>query len=170
MANPSTPNPSPGGIPLRALTAWTLLALTGVLILSGLLAWSVPPSGVDQHAQLALSQFTSIMVLVPPLLAVLVAARLGPPVRQATLLGLVALVEYATALVLGGLAYLVSLPGRFENLDGDGIRTAGAVLQEIGGALGTLLVLVLLALAGLWTHHIFTGLGGRLPRVRVRPD
>jgi hypothetical protein len=104
---------------------------------------------------------------VAPLLAVLVAARLGPPIPRATLVGLVALIEYAVALVLGVLAFLVTLALQFDDL-GHGIYLLGGIVQRIGDILVTLLQLALLALAGLWTHRIFAGLGGRLPGLDPR--
>lgn len=157
------------GIPLRSLTAWALLAFAGVVILLGLLAWILPPSEMDLIAQLSAGQFTSTPVLVAPLLAALVAGRLGAPIRSAQLVGMLALVEYAVALLLGIPAFLVSIAGQYDGL-GEGIQAVGAALQRVGGQLTTLLRLGLLALAGLWVYRIFTSLGGRLPQVNLRLD
>jgi hypothetical protein len=154
-------------LPLRTLTAWTLLALAGLLILFGFLHWILPAREMDLLARFATGRFTSLPVLVAPLLAVLVAARLGPPIPRATLVGLVALIEYAVALVLGVLAFLVTLALQFDDL-GHGIYLLGGIVQRIGDILVTLLQLALLALAGLWTHRIFAGLGGRLPGLDPR--
>jgi len=159
----------PGGaLALRTLTAWALLALAGLLILFGFLTWILPARELDLVARFDTGPFTSLAVLVAPLLAVLVAARLGPPIPRATLVGLVALIEYAVALLLGVLAFLVTLALQFDDL-GHGIYVFGSILQRIGDILVTLLQLALLALAGLWTHRIFTGLGGRLPGRDLRP-
>jgi hypothetical protein len=144
------------------LTAGALLTLAGLVIVFGFLEWIFPGSRVDLLDRFRPGPFTSLAVLVAPLLAVLVAARLGPPVRPAQLVGLVALGQYAVALVLGGLGFLLSLAGRFDGLGG-GIYAFGGALQRVGDVLITLVQLGLLALAGLWALQIFTSLGGRLP-------
>jgi hypothetical protein len=157
-----------GGISLRPLTAWALLALAGVIILFGFLAW-IFPSHPDPHLidRFNPDSFTSIPVLVSPLLAVLIATKIGPVLRNARLIGLVALVEYVVAFVLGALAFLITVAARFDGLDG-GIYAFGGVLDALGDILVALLLLALLALAGLWTYHLFVRLGGRLPGINVR--
>jgi hypothetical protein len=159
-----------GGIPLRPLTAWALLALAGTIIFFGFLAWIFPPSPTDFPDRFGVDTFTNLIVLAAPLLAVLVATQLGPVLGYARLVGSIALVEYAVTLVLGTLAFLVGLAGRFEGLNDEGIYAFGGVLQAIGGILVTLLLLALLALAALWTYRIYTGIGGTLPRLNVRAD
>jgi hypothetical protein len=158
---PSTGSPGTG-VPVRPLTAWALVALAGVLILFGFLEWIFPQFRTDFLGRFSVDTFTGTTVLVAPLLAVLVAARLGPPLPRATLVSLVALAEYAAALLFGVLAFLITITGRFAGLD-TGIYAFGGALQEIGEILATVLRLGLLALAGLWTYQIFTSLGGRLP-------
>lgn len=167
MTTPPPPHAA-GGIPLRLLTAWALLALVAAILAFAFLGWIFPAhrnSGVLDRFDV--DTFTQLLVLVAPLLAVLVATRLGPPLRHARLMGLIALIEYAVALVLGLLAFLLTLVTRFDGLD-SGIYAFGGVLHALGGIVIDLLLLALLALAGLWTYQLFTGLGGRLPRLDVR--
>jgi hypothetical protein len=162
--------PASGGIPLRPLTAWALLALAGTIIFFGFLAWIFPPSPTDFPDRFGVGDFTNLIVLAAPVLAVLIATKIGPALGSARLIGFIALIEYAVALVLGTLAFLVGLAGRFEGLDDDGVYAFGGVLQALGGILETLLLLALLALAALWTYRIYTGIGGTLPRLNVHAD
>lgn len=162
--------PSGGGIPLRPLTAWALLALAGTIIFFGFLAWIFPPSPTDFPDRFGVDDFTSLVVIAAPLLAVLVATRLGTVLPAARLIGSIALIEYAVALVLGTLAFLVGLAGRFEGLNDEGIYAFGGVLQALGGVIETLLLLALLAFAALWTYRLYTGAGGTLPRLNVQTD
>jgi hypothetical protein len=165
----TTPTPR-AGILLRPLTAWALVALAGTIIFFGFLAWIFPPSPTDFPDRFGLDGFTSIIVLAAPLLAVLVATKLGPVLAHARLVGSVALIEYAVALLLGTLAFLITLAGRFEGLHDEGFYAFGGVVQALGGILETLLLLALLALAALWTYRIYTGIGGRLPRLNIQAD
>lgn len=171
MSHPATPagsDPAPAaGLPLRLLTAGTLLGLAGLVIVFGFVEWIFPPFRRDVLDRFDPDPFVSVIVLAAPLLAALVAARLGPPVRSARLIGQVALLEYAVALVLGALGFLLTLAGRFDDLGG-GIYAFGGVLQRLGDLLITLLLLGLLALAGLWTYRITSSLGGRLPKLPGR--
>lgn len=170
----TTPTPSragglPDGIPLRLLTAWALLALAGAMVAFGFLGWIVPPSRTDFFGRFSVDTFTSVTVLVAPLLAVLVAVKVGPALAQAKLISLGALGVYAAAIVFGALAFLITLVSRFDTLE-NGIYIIGGIVQQLGSILITLLQLALLVLALLWTYQIFSGLGGRLPRLNVRAD
>lgn len=162
--------PAGGGIPLRLLTAWALLLLAGAIIFFGFLAWIFPPSPTDFPDRFGLGDFTNLIVLAAPLLAVLIATKLGQVLGSARLIGFVALIEYVVALVLGTLAFLIGLAGRFEGLDDEGVYAFGGVLQALGGIIEALLLLALLALAALWTYRIYTGIGGTLPRLNVHAD
>ncbi len=159
--------PSGTGIEVRPLTAWALLALAAVVILFSLLHWIFPSAPGDALGRVRVDRFTQLPVLVAPLLAVLVAARWGPPLRMARTMGLIALAEYATALILGLVAYLITIASRFDGLHG-GFYAVGGVLQGFGHLLIDLLMLALLLLAALWTYQLFSSLGGRLPRVNVK--
>lgn len=162
-------SPQGRGLPLRLLAAGGLLALAGVIVLFGFLSWIIPASRTDLPDRFGVDSFTNLAVLAAPLLALLVAAKVGPVLPQARQVGLVALGEYATALVLGTLAFLITIASHFQDLDG-GIYAVGGAVQGVGTILETLVRLGLLALAALWAYRIFTGIGGRLPQLHVQSD
>lgn len=165
----TTPLPG-GGIPLRPLTAWALLTLAGTIIVFGFLDWIFPVGPRDFPDRFGVGAFTELVVLVAPLLAMLIASKVGPVLAQAKLVGSVALIEYAVALLLGTLAFLITLAGRFDGLHEDGFYAFGGALQAVAGILETLLLLALLALAALWTYRIYTGIGGRMPQLNVQAE
>lgn len=166
----TTPPPGGGGIALRPLTAWTLLALAATLILFGFLDWIFPESPRDFPDRFGVGAFTEFVVLAAPLLAMLVATKLGPVLGHARLIGSIALIEYAVAWLLGTLAFLITLAGRFGDLHEDGLYAFGGTLQVLGDIIETLLRLALLALAALWTYRLYTGIGGTLPRLNVQAE
>ena len=168
----TTPNPEgappparsapSSGIAVRPLAAWALLALAGAIIIFGVLRWMFPASQFLSFAgRLGFETFVSIPVLVAPLLAVLLAARVNPVLPRARLITLIALIEYAAALLFGGLAFLLSIASRFDGFE-EGIYAFGGVLQALASLIIGLLNLALLALAGLYVLQVYTGLGGRL--------
>jgi hypothetical protein len=165
----TTPPPG-GGIAVRPLTAWTLLALAGAIICFGFLSWIFPTGPRDFPDRFGVDAFTDLVVIAAPLLAVLIVAKVGPVLAQARLVGAVALIEYAVALLLGTLAFLITLAGRFDGLDDDGLYAFGGALQAVGGIIVALLKLALLALAGLWTYRAYVGIGGTLPRLNVQAE
>lgn len=165
--SPAGPRPTGLAVPVRPLTAWALLALVAAILFFAFLTWIFPPWSGAFLDRFRVGTFTQVAVLVGPLLAVLIAVRLGPPLPRARLMGLIALIEYAVAVILGTLAFLLTLATRFDGLD-HGIYAFGGVLAGLGSIVIDLLLLALLALAGLWTYQIFTGLGGRLPSINVR--
>lgn len=168
MTTPQPPGPAGFAIPVRPLTAWALLALVAALLGFAFLGWIFPGHpDVSVLGRFDVARFTDLKVLVGPLLAVLIATRLGAPLRHARAMGLTALIEYAVALLLGLLAFLLTLVTRFDGLH-EGIYAVGGVLEGLGQIVVDLLLLALLALAGLWTYRMFTDLGGRLPHLKVR--
>lgn len=161
---------SGSGIPVRPLTCWALLALAGTIIFFGFLDWIFPTGPRDFPDRFGVGAFTELVVLVAPVLAMLIATKVGPVLAQAKLVGSVALIEYAVALLLGGLAFLITLASRFDGLHDDGLYAFGGALQVVGGILQTLLLLGLLALAALWTFRIYTSIGGTMPRLNVQAE
>jgi hypothetical protein len=164
---PTAPGFGPDTTTLRLLTAGTLLAIAAVLIFFGFLRWVFPPVRLDFFQRFAPEQFTSLLVLAAPLLAVLIAIKLAPVLTHGKLIGLVAMIEYAAAFVLGALGFLLSVAGRFEDL-GSGVYAFGGLLQNLGFILAILLQLGLLVLALLWTYRLYGGAGGRIPRLDRR--
>lgn len=168
-ASPAGSSPS-SGIAVRPLAAWALLALAATIVAFGFLSWIFPEFQTDFVNRFRVGTFTDLRVLVAPLLAVLLATRTGATLPQARLMSLVALAEYAAALLFGTLALLLGLAGRFDVGDRGGFYAFGGVVAGLGGLIVDLLLLALLALAGLYTLQAFTRLGGRLPTIDVRTD
>lgn len=168
---PTPPAPAtPGyGLPVRPLAAWALLLLAGTIIGFEFLSWIFPPFSGDFLDRFSFDRFTALQVLVGPLLAMLLGTRVGPVLPAAKLMGLIALIEYAAAVLLGALVFLITIATRFDNL-GDGIYAFGGVLHGLGGLAIDGLLLALLALAGLWTYQIYLRLGGTLPRVNIQTN
>jgi hypothetical protein len=162
--------PSTTGIPLRLLTAWALLALAAVVVGFAFLRWIFPESSIAFINRFRVADFANHTVLVAPLLAMLVASRLGAPLRGAKLMGVVALATYAAALLFGTVSFLVTIAPKFDVAGQGWFHGFGAVVQGLGSMLVELLLLALLALAALWTYKLYTGLGGRLPALSVQTD
>jgi hypothetical protein len=167
---PPAGNPSGPGLPVRPLTAWALLALAAVVVLFAFLRWIFPP--FPQATRFSVGSFANTTVLVMPLLAMLVATRIGPVLRSAKLMGLVALAIYGVAMLFGVVSFLVTIADKFDIGDDDdgAYYTFGAILQGFGDLLAEVILLGLLGLAALWTFKLFTGVGGKLPVVNVQTD
>ncbi|HEY8453302.1 MAG: hypothetical protein FWJ70_16865 [Micromonosporaceae bacterium] len=170
-ASPAEPAGTGASIPVRPLTAWALLALAAVAVLFAFLSWIFPSGPISFVNRVSVSQFASVTVLVPPLLAMLVATKLGTPLPQAKTMGLVALATYGVAVLFAFLAFLLTIADKFDDLEGrGGLYGFGRLLEGIGALVTELLLVGLLGLAALWTYKLFTGLGGRLPAVNVQTD
>ncbi len=176
----TTPTPAGGrsssggspqaGIPIRTLTAWALLALAAAVVLFSFLRWIFPEQPRDIIDRFNVTTFANHTVLIAPLLAMLVASKLGPPLRRARLMGQVALATYAAALLLGLVSFLVTIADKFDITGWGAFYAFGGILHGLGGLIVELLLLALVALAALWTYKLFTDVGGRLPAVNVRTD
>jgi hypothetical protein len=165
---PPAGNPSGPGLPVRPLTAWALLALAAVVVLFAFLRWIFPP--FPQATRFSVGSFANTTVLVMPLLAMLVATRIGPVLRSAKLMGLVALAIYGVALLFGVVSFLVTIADNFDVGDRSAYYAFGTILQGFGDLLAEVVLLGLLALAALWTFKLFTEIGGKLPVVNVQTD
>ncbi len=112
MTTPSPKSPREAIAPSRELISFALIGVTGLALLSALVSL-VPPdlpahvSYLDYNA-LRLAEmsglstsFVSLLVIVPAVLAVVVAAYIGEPVTKANLVTVVALIQLGVALVLG---------------------------------------------------------------------
>ncbi len=173
----TTPNPatgtsedaqSSGGLPVRLITVWALLALAAVVVVFQFLRWIFPPTYLEFLNRISVEQFANPYVLVAPMLAVLLATKVGPRLPGASLVSLLATAIYGFALLFGGLAFLLTIAQKFDGLDRlDGLRTFGAVLWGIGSIVYELILVALLALGALWSFTFFRNLGGKLPTVTV---
>jgi hypothetical protein len=168
--NQPTENAAGRGLPVRFLTAWALLALAAAIVAFAFLRLIFPPFSHAFVDRFSVTSFVNTTVLVAPLLALLVATRIGPALRGARLMSAVALATYGAALLFGVLSFLVTLAGKFSDVGGRGGYAFGYLLQGLGDLLVELLLLALAALAALWTFKIFTSFGGKLPAVNVQTD
>jgi hypothetical protein len=110
--------------PWRELIALVLVGANAVLLFVGLIDLLVPYSanvGFSSRAGGSFFDFVGIEAIVLPLLAVLVATHLKPPVPRAKLVTQVALAEYAVSAVFGVIALLAWLFGSL--VDGE-VRAA----------------------------------------------
>lgn len=100
--------------PLREVAAFVLLAANALFLFVGFLQLAVPYSRGDSFAGRADEAFVNVVGLAAialPILSVLLATHIHPPVRQARLITLIALVEYAVSAVLAVVAFLGWLVG-----------------------------------------------------------
>lgn len=142
----------------RALVAWALVGYTALFLFFEFFELILPGGSFTGRA--AGADFRSIVINAMPVLGVVLAAHLAPPIPAARLVATIALIEYAVTGLLGVLTLLVGL---------------GAVMGDVNsaqtglGAMRYLVLgvaeLVLIALAGYIVLRAYTGLGGRLPTI-----
>jgi hypothetical protein len=160
----TTPNPAGNqppaaggpatGLPIRSLTAWALLALAAVVIVFAFLRLIFAPFPQDFLDRFSVGSFINITVLVAPVLAVLLATKVGPPLSGARLMSMVALGTYALALLFGGISFLFTIVDKFSVGDRGAYYMFGALLQGLGSFIQELLLLALAALVALWTYQL----------------
>jgi hypothetical protein len=169
----TTPTPSPGASlgrvtsSPRALAVWALLVWAALVLFFAFLLWIFPTSvsAFPGRSQGAFGTFAGIITIAVPVLAMLLAVHVEPALPEAKLVALIALIEYAFALLFGVLTFLIGLGSAFSELDDpDGaFYSFGEALAGIRYMVVGLVQLALLAIAMLVVYRAFTGLGGRLP-------
>jgi hypothetical protein len=100
--------------PLRGQAALVLVGANALLLLVGLINLLIPAGEHDSFASRAgrvFFDFVGVTGIALPLLAVLLATYVQPPVHRARLITQVALVEYAVSAFLGAIALLGWLIG-----------------------------------------------------------
>jgi hypothetical protein len=102
--------------PLRPLFAWALLGYAAIEIFFAF-ARLAEPSGGSISARAHTSDFTTLVSIGFPLLAVLIATQIEPVLGIARLVSLIALGELAAVLLLGSMAFLIGLPHAVLNTD-----------------------------------------------------
>jgi hypothetical protein len=178
MASPEPPaeTPEPGqesrstGIPLRTLTAWALLGLAALQVLFEFLEWIFPTAEGLGTARFNVYEFADPWIIVPALLGMLVAFKLGPPLSNARLYSTIALSTFAAAAVFGLVAFFVGLADHFDTAGREGIYAFGFILQSLGGIIDELLWLALVVLAGLWAVKIAGSDTAKLPNVNINTE
>jgi hypothetical protein len=141
----------------RLAAAWALVGYAGLHLFFAFLNWVMPGNGsfVDHSVN---AGFTDLFVMAMPVVAVLLAVHLTPPVTGAKTIITLALVEYVVSVVLGALALLIGLGYAIHTAHNanDGVD---ALRYVVMGAAG----LVLIAVGGWITYQAFVRLGGKIP-------
>jgi len=140
----------------RQLAAWALVGYTGLYLLVVFLRWVVPTDFTTFGTRSAVTstQFTALVELALPLLAVLLATAISPALPQAKLIAMVAVIEYAVILLLGVITFLIGL-GAADFDPRDGVATLAYVLLGLGR-------IVLAVIAGLVAYQAWNRAGGSL--------
>lgn len=148
--------PTPRGLLAapRQLAAWALVGYAGLHLFVTFLDWVGPDrfQTFAARSAVAAGNFTSLVELAMPVVAVLIAVWGNDPVANARLVAMIALAEYAVALFFGAITFLIGLGG-FVNVTG--LDVLGYLLLGLGR-------LALGALGGLVTYQAWTRLGGSL--------
>jgi uncharacterized membrane protein len=128
----------------RLLAAWALIGYVAVYLFLEFVRLLLPDVRFSDRA--ASADFRNLVVFAMPVVAVLLAHYVSPPLSGARLISLAALIEYGAALVFGSLTLLIGLPGVLRD-----IHRADSALNAIRYVVLGLLSLVLLAIAGFVT-------------------
>lgn len=134
-------------IPLRPLFAWALLGYAAIEIFFTLARW-MEPSDAGFFSRAAGADFTTLITVGFPILAVLLATWIQPALGMAKPIALAALAEYAAILVLGAMAFVLGLP---HIADFDRVTSALSylVFSFAGLAFAALCAYATVSLAGL---------------------
>lgn len=165
MTTPVTTAADQSVKPLRLLFALAMLGYVALYLAFRFLAWIIPA----EHTTLVTrSQQAGVLDLLPmalPLVAVLIATHIAPRLAAGKVLALVALVEYAVVLFLGGITFLIGLGGMGY------VDTFPESIEALSHIVLTIARLGLVALAGYAVLRVFLSLGGRvaLPTSLVPP-
>jgi hypothetical protein len=145
----------------RQLAAWALVGYAALYLMFTFFGWVLPGASFAFRSANAGYGFTALPELALPVLAVLLATAVEPPLRLANLISMVALLEYAVILLLGLITLLIGL-GSFGDRSDDRVGYDVMSYFLLGvGRLG------LAAIAGLVVYRAWVRLGGSLPQVRV---
>jgi hypothetical protein len=149
----STPNPARALLAEpRQLAAWALVGYAGLYLVIVFLRWLVPGEFTTFAGRSAdaSGDFTALVEMALPVLAVLLAAAIAPPVAHAKLIATVAVAEYAVLLFLGVITFLIGLGG----IEGaDGLDVLSYLVLGLGR-------IVLAAIAGYVAYQAWARLGG----------
>ncbi|MEV0877519.1 hypothetical protein AB0I85_06775 [Micromonospora echinofusca] len=147
--------------PLRELAAFVLLGANAVFLFVGLIRLVTPTeySTVGGRAGSAFFAFVGVEAVFLPLLAVLLATHVKPPVPKAKLITQVALGEYAVSALFGGLTFLFWTVDRLAE---------GEILDAFLGLLSRVAWLALFAVAAYVVFKIWRTLY-HVPKPKPQP-
>jgi hypothetical protein len=157
----TTPIPSPRASLGRALSsprtlaAWALVGYVALYLFFEFVRLPLPNGG-SFSSRAAGAGFRSLLVMAMPVLAVLLARYVSPPVAGGRLVNLVALIEYGVALTLGLVTLLLGLPAVLDGI-GNAQSAFGALRYVVLG----IAELVLTAIAAYFTLRALGRAGSR---------
>jgi hypothetical protein len=145
--------------PLLEVAALALLAANALLLLVGLIDLAVPTrESFPDRAARAFFSFAGLVAVLLPVLAVVLATHIQPPVRRARLITQIALAEYGVSAILAVLAFLAWLAGGL---------TDAAFRNAFTGLLSRIAYFAIFAIAALVVFKVWRALYSR-PRRRPR--
>ncbi|MEU2661822.1 hypothetical protein [Micromonospora sp. NBC_01740] len=147
--------------PLRELAAFVLLGANAVFLFVGLIRLVTPTeySTIGGRAGSAFFAFVGVESVFLPLLAVLLATHVKPPVPKAKLITQVALGEYAFSALFGGLTFLFWTVDRLAE---------GEILDAFLGLLSRVAWLALFAVAAYVVFKVWRTLY-HVPKPKPQP-
>jgi hypothetical protein len=156
MTSPDTPAADQSVKPLRPLFTLALLGYAALHLGFTFLSWILPQEGTTLVSRSQSAGFLDLVVMFFPLLAVLVATHIAPQAAGAKIFAMVALVEYAVAVVFGGITFLIGLGGL------GWVDTFAETIDALGHVVLTVARIGLAALAGYAVLRVFLAVGGRM--------
>jgi hypothetical protein len=140
----------------RTLASWVLVTYVALYLFFEFFRWVLPRGTFTDRS--ATAGFHTLVVIVMPVLAVLLAANVTPVIPRARLVAAIALIEYVIALFLGFVTLLTGLGGVF-----DAVRTASDGFSALRYLVMGMADLTLMGVAAAVALHAYTALGGKIP-------
>jgi hypothetical protein len=154
---PTTRSPWYGLTSPRALAARALVAYVALFLFFAFILW-LAPGDVRFTVRSLNAGFTDLFIMAMPVVAVVLAVHIKPSIPGARLITVIALIEYAVALLFGVITFLIGLGAVLDRID-DANDAVGAFRHVVLG----LAELALIGVAAYIVVTAFTSLGGRLP-------
>ncbi|GAA1419130.1 hypothetical protein ACFQZ4_39790 [Catellatospora coxensis] len=142
--------------PLRLLFTLALLGYVALHLGFQFPHWILPAQNTTLISRSQSAGFLDLFLMAFPLLAVLIATHLSPQLPGSKIFALVALIEYAVAVVLGGVTFLIGLGGL------GWVDTFPETIDALGHVVLAIARLGLVTLAGYAVLRVFLALGGRV--------
>jgi hypothetical protein len=151
MTTPSPGTPAILNSP-RALAALGLVGYVALAEFFAFIVWIGANGTFTTRSLGAAGELLDLALMAMPIVAVLIAAKIGAAIGMARTIVMVAVIEYAVMFVLGLITFLIGIGALFD-IDSGILGTQALILG--------LAKLVLVAIVGYITFRIFTDMGGR---------
>lgn len=142
----------------RALAAWALLTYTALFLFFTFFSWLLGDGSFSGRS--ASAGFRNLFELAMPVVAVVLATYITPPLPGAKLMTIIALVEYAFALFFGIVTLLIGLGAVLDHVN-TAFESFNALQYLVMGIAG----LALITVAAYVTVRAYQSLGGRIPTI-----